>query len=426
MQPQGRRENGSAAIQQVTEQGFAFHAAPRPGEWFNDPNGLVYFDGRYRLYMQHSAAAPGFKDIGWGAASSVDLLSWRWDGIAIPFENNVSAYSGSVPLTAPFEAFLTRNERQGSTNTQTQWRATSSDGTLLTFDEEALGPAGRNVRDPFVFQCAATRDWRMLLAEPCDWHDWRTQRPSILSVWASPDRSSWRRAGTIGPFDPAGVMWEVPVLLDFGATQVLVLSIVDRRDDRMQSSVRYIAGRFDGTAFVAASAQGHVDYGPDFYAACPNTVDGWPTSDRVLVGWASSWATARTISWPDRINGGPISLPRVVRWHDDRLHFAPIAAARAHAAWQATWQPGAVLNLIVEGETAAMTLTIGHDGRIEAGRSAIHAALAWRAQGLPNMARASDITVFVDAGLVEVFIEQPGIAMTVFVPGGTFRSGYLR
>ena len=75
---------------------FAFHASPRPGEWMNDPNGLSFHNGRYRLWAQHSDAAPDFRQIGWGSWSSSDLLDWRWDGVAIPYNAGVSAYSGSV------------------------------------------------------------------------------------------------------------------------------------------------------------------------------------------------------------------------------------------------------------------------------------------------------------------------------------------
>ena len=52
---------------------FAFHAAPPPGEWCNDPNGLVYADGAWRLFVQDSATAPDFGKIGWARLSSTDL-----------------------------------------------------------------------------------------------------------------------------------------------------------------------------------------------------------------------------------------------------------------------------------------------------------------------------------------------------------------
>lgn len=52
---------------------FAFHAAPPPGTWMNDPNALLLRDGRWQLLAQHSAS-PATLAIGWGHWSSADLL----------------------------------------------------------------------------------------------------------------------------------------------------------------------------------------------------------------------------------------------------------------------------------------------------------------------------------------------------------------
>lgn len=397
---------------------FAFHAAPRPGEWFNDPNGLVFVDGRYRLYVQHSAAAPEFKRIGWGAMSSSDLTDWHWEGVSLPPTDRASVYSGSVTHAAPLEVFFTRHEAGGGPPLQTQWRAASSDGLTFAVDRDALGPAGQNVRDPFVFFWAATGDWRMLLAEPCDWTRWATDPPSIVSVWASDDRQTWRRIGIIGPWDAVGIMWEVPLLLDFGDTQLLLLSVVDRRGGEARSSVRYVPGTFDGAAFVPIAPSRPVDLGPDFYAACVNTVDGWPSEERVMVGWASSWATARTMPWPGGVRGGPIALPRVVRWDGAGLHQAPVAAARLHAAWEDAWQPGDTLHLSVCGDDVRFDASIAPDGLLTASRKGGGSPLDWICDTPVRLTEAAHLTAFIDAGLVELFLDPPGLALTIFVPGG--------
>lgn len=395
---------------------FSFHAAPRLGEWFNDPNGLVFVDGEYRLYMQHSRAAPEFKRVGWGVMTSSDLLRWTWGGVAIHPGATSSAYSGSVTRSAPLEAFLTRQHTEPGGARQTQWRATAGEGLTLQYDGFELGPAGRNVRDPFVFRWDATGDWRMLLAEPCDWSDWRGAPPSRVSVWSSHDKTHWRRAGTIGPWDDAGVMWEVPLLIDCGAVHLLVLSIVDRRDDGSASTVRMVPGTFDGATFVATGAECPLDIGPDFYAACVNTVDGWPSPERVLVGWASNWATARAMPWPGGIHGGPIALPRTLAWHNSRLAVAPIAAARPQATWQGEWH-GKALQLDIFGDDASLRVVITADGQLSASREASDPRLRWTCSEPPRLTSCT-VTVFVDAGLCELFFEPPGLALTAFVPSG--------
>ena len=205
---------------------FDFHASPPPGEWMNDPNGLAFQNGRYRLWAQHSEAAPGFREIGWGSWSSSDLLHWRWDGVAIPYNEGCSVYSGSIAATETglVDAWFTRHDHSG--NWQTQIHAVGPDWTQTS---AKLPPEGRNCRDPFVFFSAATQDWVMLVAEPCDWNDWASEAASHLTVWRSTNRRSWLKKGTIGPWHPPGVMWEVPALIEFGDVQALIVSLVDRR-----------------------------------------------------------------------------------------------------------------------------------------------------------------------------------------------------
>ncbi len=381
----------------------------------NDPNGLAYYDGRYRLWAQHSDDAPEYRRIGWGSWSSADMLDWRWDGIAIPYFDRRSAYSGSVVLASDkgLEAWLTLHDHDR--DWQTQHRATGENFDL----GEPLGPAGRNCRDPFVFRCSTTRDWRMIVAEPCGWGSWKDDAPSSLAVWRSDDRLAWEPAGRIGPWHPRGVMYEVPVLIDFGEVQALLLSLVDRRDDGARCSVRYWLGRFGGAGFECDAkfpAEGVLlDAGPDFYAAIPNLTEGWPDAQRLIVGWASSWATARTMPWPGDVHGGPISLPRVVTLVDGRLCQAPIPVARVPQV--TAWSPGKVVSFAISGTRARLAVTVAADGRVMVRREGDDRSLAWTSTDLLALTRATGIAASVDAGLVEIFFLAEGRTITAFVPG---------
>ena len=408
----------------LTGLGFAFHAAAPPGEWINDPNGLLFADGRYHLLAQHSAAEPDFRDIGWGRFTSPDLLSWEWAGVALPRTDDGSIYSGSVIAMAEgWEAFFTRHDPRGPF--QTQHRATASAPGEWTVRPEPFGPAGRNMRDPFVFWSEVTADWRMLVAEPCDWTNWAEDAASRLQVWRSADLEAWEEAGPIGPWSPPGVLWEVPVLIDFGQQQALILSLVDRRSGQTECGIRYWLGSWDEQGFIPDpdwAADGlPLDLGPDFYAAVPNCAAGWPTDERIIVGWASSWRTAREIAWPGGAGGGPISLPRVVgldRRHR-RLRLVPIPEAESKVGWTADCDGDADFALLIERDDHRLEIR-GRpgDSRIDVDRRGSD-ALQWSAthNGVLRGGRTRHFRLFVDGPLLEMFIAPEDIVLTAVLPG---------
>ncbi|WP_176473028.1 glycoside hydrolase family 32 protein [Sphingomonas lenta] len=389
---------------------YRFHAAALPGEWINDPNALFFADGRYHLYVQHAADAPEFKAVGWAHLSSPDLMDWRWEGVVMPPDERASIYSGSIVAAQSPRLFFTRHEREGPWQTQHS-AVLRPDGRSVGAPSGPIGPAGRNMRDPFVFR--GPDGWRMLVARPCDWTAWRDDSPSVLELWGSPDLDRWERLATIGSWSPPGVMWEVPALLDFGSVQALILSLVDRRADTAECEVRYWLGRMTDLGFAQAPnfpPDGVLlDHGPDFYAAIPNAAEGWPTPDRVVVGWASNWRTARLAPWPDARGGGPIAMPRHVELAGDRLASRPA---------------------ISREPTSRGFLATGGRVQVSRGDSTVEVSVADRhvvvrrvAPGLPRFERAAataptrggEALLFIDGPLVELFWN--GIAVTAAIPG---------
>ena len=48
-----------------------------PGNWMNDPNGFIYYKGRYHLFYQYFPYAPVWGTMHWGHAVSEDLIPWK-------------------------------------------------------------------------------------------------------------------------------------------------------------------------------------------------------------------------------------------------------------------------------------------------------------------------------------------------------------
>ena len=64
--------------------------------WMNDPNGLVFHNGRYHLFYQFNPEGHEHQNMSWGHASSSDLRTWQEHPIAIRFDENEEIYSGSI------------------------------------------------------------------------------------------------------------------------------------------------------------------------------------------------------------------------------------------------------------------------------------------------------------------------------------------
>ncbi len=72
--------------------------SPRQG-WLNDPNGLVYRDGKWLLFYQHNPFSVWWGNLHWGYAESTDLVHWTDHGAELvpePPHRDIISGSGVV------------------------------------------------------------------------------------------------------------------------------------------------------------------------------------------------------------------------------------------------------------------------------------------------------------------------------------------
>jgi len=181
-----------------------YHYRPEKG-WVNDPNGLVYFNGYYHVFYQHSPnfEKPWNEPMHWGHARTKDFLEWEELPIALypdrDYDSN-GCWSGTAAVKDGV-LYLMYASVKGSEKFQTVSVAYSEDGINFTKYENnpviAHYPedGGPDFRDPAVcrvgddFYCVmatgnpATKTARLLVYKSCDLLDWKYM--GIMSEWAN-------------------------------------------------------------------------------------------------------------------------------------------------------------------------------------------------------------------------------------------------
>ena len=147
-----------------------FHIAAQYG-WINDPNGLIYINGKYHFFFQHYPYKPIWGLMHWGHVVSDDMVHWEHMPIALYPDQEYDrdgCYSGSaVNNSGILTLFYTGHrffEKTGEDSRicQVQCMATSIDGIHFTKHGPVLYPPEGIVdfRDPKVWR-AREKWWKI-------------------------------------------------------------------------------------------------------------------------------------------------------------------------------------------------------------------------------------------------------------------------
>ena len=302
-----------------------YHFTP-PRNFMNDPSGTVFYKGEYHLFYQYNPEGNVWGHVSWGHAVSKDMVHWQnlpvalrevpgeymvFSGSAVVDWNNSSGLCKNPDvkdrscLIAIYTAAYKDKQKQHIAYSNDRGRTWTNYSGNPVADLDAA-----DFRDPNVFWYEAQKKWVMVAVLA----DERT-----VVILDSPNLREWTKRSTFGPAGDTAGQWECPDLVELpieGTKEKKWVLIINRNPGAPAggTGVRYVTGKFDGTAFtseVADTPALWADWGKDFYAT--NTWNDMPAKDgrRVWIGWISNWLYANVE--PTELWRGGQSIPREIR-----------------------------------------------------------------------------------------------------------------
>jgi sucrose-6-phosphate hydrolase SacC (GH32 family) len=297
-----------ASVRQAAEQAAKDPARPvyhfrAPGNWINDPNGPIFWNGYYHLFYQHNPYGDKWGHMHWGHARSKDLVHWEHLPIALwpsLVRGEEHCFSGCAALNARGRPMLFYTSI--GHEVPECWAAVPEDEDLLRWKKHPENPiltarsGGVTLhewRDPFVFRA----DGETFMVHGGNLNASKGGQAAVSLYRAkNGELTQWEYLGILFQHpDPKVANVECPNFFRLGEEWLLITS-PHRQSD-------YFIGSFDpGAGKFTAKRQGLMDHSGSFYA--PNCLED-SKRRRILWGWVRGFPEGR--GW-----NGCMTLPRVL------------------------------------------------------------------------------------------------------------------
>jgi sucrose-6-phosphate hydrolase SacC (GH32 family) len=286
-----------------------------PESWINDPNGPIYYKGKYHLFYQFSPIIDGNRSpICWGHAVSTDLVHWVDWPVAIwpdtQYDRN-GAFSGNVIIddTGMPNAFYTGNVREHAESYG--MRAWSKDGGV-TWEKKMVMKDRPNPDSPVHWDGQVWKDgplWYQLIGGTFG-------GKGAGMLWSSPDLDNWTFIKPIFVSGP-GSFFELPYLIPLDGRYVLMSGA---------GGNPYWIGSYDKKLYTFTPDNPDPEsFDPgDYYSFNLNMTDNKGSQGavrRIVHGWVQTIATpTKDVPYWQ----GAHSVPRVISLKEGRLDIQPI------------------------------------------------------------------------------------------------------
>jgi len=288
-------KSATLRVQGATEEGFAliatadeipgadkfygealrpqFHFSQQVG-WNNDPNGMVYHDGRWHLFFQHNPYGWKWGNMHWGHAVSKDLVHWEQRPIAIYNKRRGDwAFSGGAVVDEHNTAGWQTGDRKvivaaWTSTSRGECLSYSTDGGR-TFTEYDGNPViEHRGRDPKIVWYEPGKHWVLAV------YDETPEAGRSIAFYTSKDLKEWKLQSRLPGYFECPELFELPVDGERSKSRWVVFA----------ADARYAIGQFDGKKFTPEhEGKLTLHYG-DYYAS--QTFSNAPDGRRIQIGWA--------------------------------------------------------------------------------------------------------------------------------------------
>ncbi len=223
-----------------------YHISPPQG-WMNDPNGMVYWQGMWRLYYQaipYQVSDRG-SDKSWALAVSKDLINWQHKPIAIYPQFNED---GSTNAIWSGNGFADTKNRSGlfDKNGGLLFAYTfTGKGDVVAYSKDGDFPKKlenpitlNRGRDPCIFYHEGKKHWVVLRYEEVDAPEHNDRRK--FAFYVSKDLKTWQRTQLLDDFYECPYIVSMPVNGNKNDVRYLIF---DARGE-------CVVGDFDGEKFT--------------------------------------------------------------------------------------------------------------------------------------------------------------------------------
>lgn len=307
-----------------------------PGNWINDPNGFIFYKGKYHLFYQYNPSASVWGNMHWGHAVSDDLVHWEHLGIALTpsvyedwggcFSGSALEHEGMLNLYYTGIHYIETNEQDSEVYgdrdfISSQLMITSEDGirfdniegkkvVIPGIDNEDQGDR-KDTRDPKVWE--ENGEFYMVLGST-----YRGEMGRVLT-YKSKDMLNWKYANQFQS-EQLGRILECPDVFRAGEDYVFMGSPMYIEEDvgGYKHHAVCMTAEFDSKtcSLTLSQERQYVDYGMDLYAPQTNLdKDG----RRVMVAWMRM---PKAVEETDKLSwNGMMCIPRVIEAIDGHIYF---------------------------------------------------------------------------------------------------------